>query len=478
MSRRTFVCLWLVAWLARLVPAVVFLNYPIALSDMLQYDMLAHSLVDGRGYRWYAAADIELYRPYLSQFMDLAALHVPAEGLPTTFRAPGYPLFLAGVYYLAGAGSRIAGARLAQTALLALLAPLAAALALKMGLSRRAAITAGLAAAFYPMLLLYPVGLASENLFIPLILLSLLALIWAGERAGLLPSLLAGLLLGLAMLTRSIVAPFAILGGIWLWRSGRSGKRGALVFLMAAFALCLPWAVRNTQVMGQPAFVESSLGYNLYVGYHPGGNGGFVEDVAVLPLTIVDDAERDRFCSQSALEFIRADPGQALWRVVRRAVFFVAVEDRELSYFYASNFFGHIQQPWLTLIYLVLVLPWIATALLAPLGMVVAPRRPVAWLAIALIAGYALPHLLVMAEPRFHLALVPVLLPFAAGAWCERRRAFAWLLSRHTARLVRPWSVRIALGTLAGLWVWGLGANASRLAALLGPDGNRLYLPY
>lgn len=479
MSRRLFLGLWLVAWLARLGPAVVFLNYPILLSDMLQYDMLAHSLVDGNGYRWYRAADVELYRPYLSQFMDLRSLQIPAEGVVTAFRAPGYPFFLAAIYDVAGASARIAAARLAQTALLALLAPLVTMLALRLGLSRRAASAAGMAMAFYPILLLYPVALASENLFIPLVLLAFLALEWARQRHGMWPPLLAGLVLGMAILTRSVVAPFAVLAGIWLWRFGRAGKRGALTFLIATFAICLPWAIRNTQVMGQPTFVEGSLGYNLYVGYHPEGNGGFEEDVAVYPLTIVDDVERDHFCMEAALGFIRADPGGALARVLRRAAFFVALEDRELSFFYASGLFGRIPQPWLGLLYMVLVLPWICTALLAPLGLLMTRNRPAAWLAVALVAGYAVPHLLVIAEPRFHLALVPVLLPFAALGWHERRQGRAFLLARRpTCRVWAVWPVRVALAALIGLWCWSLMMNLNKLVALLGPEGHHLYLPY
>lgn len=478
MSRKVFLGLWLVAWLARLVPALVLLHYPILLSDMLQYDMLAHSLVDGNGYRWYAAPDIALYGSYLSQFMDLAKLQIPPEGVATAFRAPGYPFFLALIYGLAGAADRIAWARLAQTVLLGLLAPLVAVLAAKIGLSRRAAIAAGVVMAFYPVLLMYPVALASENLFIPLILLTFLGLLWAGQRREILPPVLAGLVLGAAILTRSIIAPFALLAAVWLWRFSASGRRAALAFAAGAVAICVPWAVRNTAVMGQPAFVESSLGYNLYVGYHPDGNGGFVEDAAVYPLTIVDDAERDRFCTQSALAFIRANPGQVVVRILRRAVFFVALEDREISYFYASGFFGEIPQPWLTVIYLALVLPWVGVGLLAPLGLLVTPHRRAAWLAVALVAGYTLPHLLVMAEPRFHLALVPVLLPFAVTGWCRRREAAACLLANRPAQLFRRWSVPVTLGTLAGLWAWGLAMNLDRLTALLGPDGSHLYLAY
>lgn len=470
--------LWLVAAIPRLAISLIFLNFPIALDDMFQYDMLARSLIEGKGYRWYGQEDLDLMRPYLSQFIEVDQYSVPPEGLQTTFRAPGYPFFLAGLYTLIPLGQRFAMARVVQAALSTFMAPLAALLAIKLKMNRRAALMAGLGMALYPILLFYPVGLASENLFIPLLLGSILVLIGACEKEGYQRTIVAGVILGALMLTRSILAPFVFLSALWLWRYGKTGWRGPLLLLITAFGLCLPWSVRNSVLMSRPAFVENSLGYNLFVGYHPEGNGAFVSSVAVIPLTILDDAQRDMFCTQSALKFILDDPGEAAWRVIRRAAFFFGLEDRELIYFYSNNFFGNLPTPVSALAYGLLVTPWIWLGLFTPSGFIKSPKHPAKWLILALLIAYSMPHLLVLSEPRFHLALVPALIPFAAYGFIETRRQGSKLAYGSLADRREAWIVRLCTGSMILLWAWGLAMQWGRLLAVLGPGGNELLLSY
>jgi hypothetical protein len=242
-----------------------------------------------------------------------------------------------------------------------------------------------------------------------------------------------------------------------------------------AFGLCLPWAVRNSLILGRPSFVETGMGYNLYIGYHPEGNGGFISSIAIPPLTILDDAERDRDCTQQAIAFIHADPPGSAWRVVQRGAYFLGVEDREVMFFYSNDFFGAIPQPWLALAYLWIVLPWVVSGLLALLGFTGAPARPVARLLLMLIAGYTLPHLLIIAEPRFHLALVPVVIPLAAVGWSQRKVLFDRLLA---GRDLGAWALRLSPLLLVLLWIWGIGLHWQQLLVLLGPDGNHARWAY
>ncbi|HEX9013822.1 MAG TPA: hypothetical protein VF813_09910, partial [Anaerolineaceae bacterium] len=342
--------LWLGSFLPHLAVALIFLYYPVALDDMFQYDMLARSLVEGRGYRWYSQADVQVIRPYLEQFLDVSNMNVPPEGLTTTFRAPGYPFFLAGVYLFAREAGRFAAARLAQAVLLSTLAPISALIAAHLGANRKVALASGAAMALYPILWFYPAALASENLFLPLVALGFLAVLWAAESGHPWRTAAAGLVLGVAVLTRSILVPFLLLAAFWTWRYGRARRRG-LILLAAAFGVCLPWAVRNSLVMGKPAFVETGLSYQMYIGYYPGGDGSFVSSIAIPPLTILDDAKREAYTTVMVSQFLRADPLGSAAKIVQRAAYFFAVEDRELMYFYSNNFFGAIPQPWLGLGY-------------------------------------------------------------------------------------------------------------------------------
>jgi hypothetical protein len=476
-TTRTLLRSWLIALVPHILVVLVFIRYPIALDDMYQYDMLARSIRNGVGYRWYSRADVAILEPYLSQIVDLSQMTFPENGLLTTFRAPGYPLFLAGLYALVPSTIRFFLTRLVQAGLFAFMTPAIIVLSRKMGLNCKAAYLAGFGFAFYPILLLYPVGLASENLFIPLVLFSFLVLIWASEGSRLIKIVMAGLLMGFAMLTRSILAPFVALASLWIARYGKIGRKAGALFLCASFGVCLPWAIRNTMIMQRPAFVESSLGYNLYVGYHPQGNGGFVSKVAILPLTILDDTVRDHYCTTMALRYLQEDPLEAAKRVIQRAVFFAGTETREFTYFYSNNYLGYIAQPWLGLLYLLLIVPWVSTMIFSLLGLATMPKRFTV-LVLAFVLAYTVPHLFIMAEPRFHLVLVPVLMPFAAKGWAEWRRVTLSLKLRGTQLLGTTRLLKLAFILFAILWLLDLIEKWEVLMPLMSTNGNRLYLPY
>lgn len=69
----------------------------------------------------------------LSQRVDVEHVVPPPEGLVTTFRAPGYPLFLALIYVWMPLSQRFAAARVTQSLVLSTLAPHTSALALELG---------------------------------------------------------------------------------------------------------------------------------------------------------------------------------------------------------------------------------------------------------------------------------------------------------------------------------------------------------
>jgi hypothetical protein len=469
------VALFLLAWAPRLLLALVFLRLPIGLDDMYQYDMLGLSLARGAGYRWYQRDYVERIETYINRnyAVDLEAEDVPPDGYPTVFRAPGYPVFLAVIYRLVGEPGRLAGARVVQSALGALLAPLTALLAWRLGVGRRAQTLAGIAVAVYPILWMYPVGLGSENLFFLLTMAGVILLLWAGDDCRPASAVVAGLVLAAAALTRGVLALFLVFGGLWLAR--RAGWRPALAFALAAAALIVPWAVRNSLVIGRPAFIENSLGYNLFVGYHPEGDGGFVARVALIPTRFMDDGQRDRWAFEQALGFIREDPLRALELAPRRLAYLLGFESRELIFFYAGNLFGPIPGPLLILAYLFLVLPWVAVAGAAPFGLAAAQDRPGRNLTLLLVAATVLVYVPVLAEPRFHLPLVPLLAPYAATIWLRP----SGLLPARFPGSPRSYALAVAIvAILLTAWTWDFARQAPKLASVLAPGGNTLRLDY
>ncbi len=502
--------IFLAALVLRLVPVLLSRSLGIGLDDMFQYDMLARSLASGNGFRWYAADDLKLLEPFVH--FDLSSVdYDPIRGVETSFRAPLYPAFLALVYSLVGAGpNRFFAARLAQAVLLgAPLAPLTYFVSKKIipENERVAKISAWVVAA-YPILLAYPLGLGTENLFFFLLLSSFLFLLKFADQSSTNPnlasrntqhaiqnthhvpptthnssfilhpsSLLAGFLLGLTSLTRSVILPFAALAILWLWFVLKQ-KRGAL---LAAFALILtvsPWIVRNSLLHHKLTGIETSMGYNLYLGYHPQGNGSFVFGPSLDLLTILDDAERDRIGTQKAVEFIQAQPERFLPLALNRLGFFFGLEKRVLMYFYSNNLVGYLPPPLLLTLFAVIVLPFIFVSLSASFGASLLNWNPQTCLLALLFVCYLLPHIFILSEDRFHLALVPFLAILAARVWTGgfRELAARWQASR-AGKLAVSLAVVAAFLLLLN---WGLeiSRDADKIAQLLGPDGNQLYFSY
>jgi 4-amino-4-deoxy-L-arabinose transferase-like glycosyltransferase len=482
---------YVVALIVRLVPVLLAFNLGIGLDDMHQYDMLARSLVAGNGFRWYSEPDLELIRPYIT--VDLTNVKYDPRGIEAAFRGPMYPIFLAAVYFLGGLSHRFFLARLAQAALAALLSPMAYVLGRRLDPEHeRTAAAAAWITALYPMLVLYPLALATENLFFVLALGGVLLILRgaqgnfaAGEKApadgkewdrpGVRWFILAGAVVGMGILTRSVLTLFVPFAMYWIWRNAGS-LRGAVLFACAAGAVVFPWALRNSIMAGRPAFVEVSLGYNLYMGYHPKSLGTFQYGISTDLISIFNDMDRDTIGIQKALGFIRADPGRVPELIARKAGFFFGLERRAVQYFYSNNFLGYIPAPLLLLIAAVLLLPLAVLVPSAAFGAVALPRSDTKTLIYLFLAAYITPHLLILAEERFHMTLIPFFAVLAAAAFVRRREILA---SLRAPGGWRRWALPAAL-TLLLLFNWAceLWGDRAHLAALIAPGGNETYFPY
>jgi hypothetical protein len=462
----------LIALLLRLAAVILTLDVPIGLDDMFQYDMLARSIVMGNGYRWYAAEDLEPIERVAGE-VELPPDYDP-RGVVSSFRGPGYPAFLALVYAVVGiVPGRLLAARLAQAVLGAGLAPLTGLLGRYMGLTERSAVLGAAIVAGYPLLIIYPLALASENLYVPLFTFSLLMVLRAAERGRARDWALSGLLLGVTALTRSIVSLFVPVAALWVWMTAptrRAGLRNAGLLVLSFMAVILPWMVRNTLVHGQVTFIETSLGYNLYMGYHPISAGAFDSRISRDLLTTLDDAERNRLGMEAFWSFVRAEPGRVPYLMLNKLAYFWESDKRGPVYFYSNDLLGE-WPAWQLASALVLICgPFLLIALAGLAGLALAPSRREVTLVALLVVYYTAVHMFILGDARFHLPLVPLLALYTAQLLVER-----------TGRQARRWQKVLAgvlvLGLLA---VWGheLIRDWDVLVALLGPGGNQLYLSY
>ena len=482
--------IYIVALVLRLIPVFLARGLGIGLDDMFQYDMLARSLASGNGFRWYAQADLNQLASFVDFDLSTVKDYDPILGVPTSFRAPLYPTFLAIVYFFNGTDfSRFFAARLAQAIFLG--APLASLTYLvsrklfpplyqgrrALENSERAARIAAWTIAAYPMLLVYPLGLGTENPFFILLLASFLCLLKTINQPTPLNFLLAGFFLGLTALTRSVILPFAVLAILWTWFVLHH-HRGATLIAVALTMTILPWMIRNSLLHRELTGIETSMGYNLYLGYHPSGNGSFVFGPSLDLLTILDDAERDKIGTQKAIEFIRAQPERFVPLAINRLGFFFGLEKRVLMYFYGNNIIGYIPLRLLLTISAILLLPFVFISISAALGLALLRWKPEHILLILLLLAYILPHVFILSEDRFHLALVPYMAVLAAQVWINgfREQSFRWKES-YEGKLVVAFAIIVGMLLIAN-WGLELARDADKIAQLLGPDGNQTYFPY
>jgi 4-amino-4-deoxy-L-arabinose transferase-like glycosyltransferase len=479
--------IFLVALAVRVAPVLFSFNLGIGLDDMHQYDMLARSIVSGNGYRWYSEPDLNLILPYIN--VDLTNVEYDPRGIEAAFRAPMYPIFLAGVYFFSGMTHRFFIARLVQALLGALLAPMTYGLGRRLDPeNEKTARWGAWIMALYPMLALYPLALATENIFFILVLGGVLLILrgaqgnnpsdpkpGAWDRPGLRWYALAGAVIGMGILTRSVLMLFVPLAMYWIARNARS-IRGAVLFAAAAAAVVFPWTLRNSILGGRPAGVEISLGYNLYMGYHPKSLGTFQYGISMDLLPIFNDWDRDTVGIQKAEEFIRGDPGRIPELMVRKAGYFFGLERRAIQFFYSSNFFGYLPAPLLLALALFFLLPFVLLVPAAAFGGAAAPRSDTKTLIGFFLLAYITPHLFILAEERFHMAVLPFLAALAAAAVLRRREIFSWF---RNPRGWRMWLLP-AVAALLLLFNWGyeLWSDSARLTALFGPGGNETFFPY
>jgi hypothetical protein len=492
------VWIYLLALVLRLIPVILSRGLGIGLDDMFQYDMLARSLASGNGFRWYAQTDLNQLVPYIDFDLSTVKEYDPVRGIATSFRAPLYPAFLAVVYFFSGKGFvRFFAARVAQVIFLgAPLAPLTYFVSIRIspllsgeGLERRAATTGSVEAvrserisrlaawtvAVYPILLIYPLGLGTENPFFVLLLSSFLFLIRSIERSSSQNLLLSGFFLGLTALTRSVILPFAALASLYLFYIHR---RRALLALLSFVIVIAPWMIRNSLLHHKLTGIETSMGYNLYLGYYPRGNGSFIFGPSLDLLTILDDAQRDQVGMQKALLFIRAQPERFVPLAVNRLGFFFGLEKRVLMYFYSNGIIGYIPKALLLTISAIVLLPFVLVSTSAALGLGLSKWRPASIMLALLFVSYLLPHVFILAEDRFHLALIPFLAILAAQIWVNGMRG---LLARwqesSTGKIAVILSV-CAVIVLFTNWSLELARDADKISQLLAPDGNQTHFPY
>ena len=395
-----------------------------ALDDQVLYDSWAKHILAGQPMDW---------------------AHTGHEFAYWAARAPGvfaqdplYSYALAGFYRLFGFA--YGGVRALQALLGVGTALLVWRLAGRL-LPPGAALGAGLCAALYQPLVFYEATFLREPLATFFVAAALACVQAAGTRGGearraTVAAVAGGVLLGLAVLTRSHLALPALAMALWL---GTRARRAALALGAALLLTLAPVVAANMARSGGPAFVSSAGPYNLFVGNVHDADGGpsplYQQVKAQGP-----PAEVDLLGALAA--DVAAHPGAFLRRQLDKTLQLLGTGERPDN---VSLSMGRMLAPRLR---------WAAVsdAVLLPLALLGVALALARWRAHALWLAYLLaavasivPFIVVS---RLRLPLLPAL-ALAAGVVLERAAALA---------AARRW---IPLGALA--------LAAAALALLLWP---------
>ena len=386
---------------------------------------------------------------------------VPRYTGPTVKRAPLYPAFLAGVYWLTDY-SRIA-VQIAQCVLGAFsCVAFAQAAALLAGQPVLRVVIGGLFALYPPFLVgedYYgsPALLQPESLLFAFLGASMWAFAAFERTRHRIAVVMAGVSSALATLTKPVVMLAPLILVVWWWtRRDRSWKERAMTIglLCTVYALTIaPWTWRNIRLTGHVIPVSLQFGYTFWSGNYDGTRGGMIGNVSHIPgyrseeFQGLSEVEVDRRMARKAWAYLRAHPDH----VVPLAIKKLAVQWSPLE----SS--GRYQFWYAFILMLAVVGVWwcrepdhtsLRAVCLGWLGYS-------CWLAV-LIAG----------DPRYRFQYEPFLLTLAGLAVASLARTSSW------RRLVSVLGVCVALNVLCNYAAQPLLTIGQRVSQQLAANAN------
>ena len=345
------------------------------------------------------------------------------------FYPPVYPYFVAALFRSSGTMRAVLWAQAVLGALLVPVVGRAGALAF----GRRVGILAAAVTAFYPELLWYSAHYWSETVYLLLLWGAIERTLAADARGSRGTAAVAGLLWGLATLTREIslyLVPIVTLWMVWP-RAGAGGPPRArtiqdltpavgraAVLLLATVLTVAPWTIRNTVVFHAFIPVSTMGGLNLWQGNTTLTHLQIYEVLA----TKGGAVEQDRYCREMARETIAArQPRWVFEKLGEQMPEFWKAGSEVLDHLVGREACGPLSVATLVLVELALVLPYLAALGLFLVGLVRLRFSGAAWLLLLLLAAYNAAHVVAYATTRFRLPVLPIVFMVAAAVVVGRR---------------------------------------------------------
>jgi 4-amino-4-deoxy-L-arabinose transferase-like glycosyltransferase len=338
-------------------------------------------------------------------------------GHPTSFRAPGFPFALAGVYALFGDRNYLA-AHLFFCVVGAALSVFTFLLAREVA-DETTALVAAAFVAVYPNLAYYAIHFASEPLFTLLLTMSVWVLLRGWRAGGWSSLIIAGLLLGLAALVRPAAfyfLPFFVVAFLARYRRLVPTIVGVIAMGIGILVPIVPWAVRNHEVHDRYLLLASNGGSTFW-----GANNQLVLDEPELHGTwisterMADEKQRVRGIANEVSR------DSAEWAMGKTFLKQHATAIPRLAWYKLVAMWTPVSETPNAKFNLILELSYGVALPFMVLGLVMSLRRrgwldAALWSLIAPIAATTAAAVVFYGSARFRSTIEPLLLIFAATA--------------------------------------------------------------
>jgi 4-amino-4-deoxy-L-arabinose transferase-like glycosyltransferase len=253
-------------------------------------------------------------------------------GTPTGYWPVGYSAFLGALFFIFGPSLYVG--KMANVILYMGILFLAYRLARRLFKSEITGRTTLAILSFYPNHIAYCSLLASEILFLFLLLCAVNLLVVETPRVS--KAILSGIIFGLGCLVKpqSVFLPAIFFGATLTKRIREKTFRETLVFFLIAYALLaltlLPWEIRNYRRFEHFVFVTTYGGINLFIGNNPYATGSYTvnEKMEEMLKGARNEYERDRKAGALALEYIKQHPS-GIVKLLPRKLYYLYYKDVE-----------------------------------------------------------------------------------------------------------------------------------------------------
>lgn len=385
-SKKILLIILAFALLSRLLPALIF-HYPV-INDAAAYDDIGKNLAQHFSYS--------------------------RDGVtPTIERPPGYPVFLAVIYFVFGHNVQ---AVIFSQVLISVLSVYLLYLLSKFFLKEMSALICAGLVSVYPMFIYYNLFLYSENFAIFTCLLFLYYLFAGLKQNNRIYIFISGLSFIFFILTKPLFAPIIllVLTLFFLYKKNMDLKHQVLLFLLPVVLVWGVWILRNNLVFHKPIPFGIGLGPVLFVGNYPDFNGVWPQDYGeinkIAPPGNLSNMEYDDYLKAKAVSQMEKEPVQtARLFFIKLVKYFFVVQDLSQSKIYKQD--ATSSAIVFQLLFIVYKLYKILTSFFLVVGSVVIfnkikENRNLFLLLILMSVWYgAVAHSLIYVDERYHLPM-------------------------------------------------------------------------